>query len=212
MPPCTTRRSGPRAWHSPGVTSGSATNPVRQVYLALCRTVAWVARRAQGTAAIKASGPSIVTAMAPHPSPWPRMTQLSHEALVEIRRKARNGRGHRTPQQIVDSGFARFHLTHRNILSLSACHGEAGGRDADTIWRYSRERQATPPPHPLLRQANSTAARPIGKPRGALQCTLPGLDRAAHFQPGAPVQAPESPRDKEPSRPRGGFGSERGRN
>jgi hypothetical protein len=45
-----------------------------QVYLEPCRIVASVARRAQGAAATKASGPSIITAIAPQPSPWPRMT------------------------------------------------------------------------------------------------------------------------------------------
>jgi len=58
-------------------------NSVRHVYLPLCRIVVWVARRAQGTVATKASGPSIITAVAPQSSPWPRMTTA--DATTDIR-------------------------------------------------------------------------------------------------------------------------------
>jgi hypothetical protein len=59
--------------------------------------------------------------------------QFAYQSPVEIRRQARDGRGHGTPQQTIERGFAGFHLSHKNILFLSACHGEAGARDADTI-------------------------------------------------------------------------------
>jgi hypothetical protein len=56
---------------------------LRQVYSALCCIVRWVARRAQGTAAAKASGPSIITDIARQSSPWPRMTTA--DTATEVR-------------------------------------------------------------------------------------------------------------------------------
>ena len=60
-----------------------------------------------------------------------------HPSLVEFRRQTWDRRSHRPPQQTIHLGleriFARFHLSHRNIPSLSACHGEACARDSDTI-------------------------------------------------------------------------------
>jgi hypothetical protein len=106
---------------------------------------------------------------------------LPHQSLVEIRRQVGDRRGHRTPQQIIDPSFARFHLTHKSILSLSAFHEAADARDADTIWRCSREPQAIPPLPRRPRPANSTVVRPIDKPRVAFACTRQGPDRAARF-------------------------------
>jgi hypothetical protein len=59
--------------------------------------------------------------------------QFAHYPLIELRRQAWDRRGQRTPQQIVDPIIARFHLSHKNILSVSACHREADALDADTI-------------------------------------------------------------------------------
>jgi len=67
--------------------------------------------------------------------------QRSHQAPVEIWRKTWCGRRHGLAQQLIDPHFVREQigrrlvkgLSHRNILSLSAFHGEADVRDADTI-------------------------------------------------------------------------------
>ena len=56
---------------------------VRQVYLALCRIVVWVARHAQGAVATKASGPSTITPIVPQPSPWPRMSKADVTADIK---------------------------------------------------------------------------------------------------------------------------------
>ncbi len=133
------------------------------------------------------------------------VSYIAHHPPLEIQREARHRRIHRVSQQTIDSSFVRFHLSHRNILSLSACREEAGVPDADTISQCSQARLAVPPLHPRRSPANSKDATLIDRPREAPQYTRRELDFAAPFQPAGRVQVQEPRRHKEPLRSRVDF-------